>query len=216
MNNGFIISAHSLFLYRYFSPTEFLTGISVFDQVDKVIDVQEYQYIMLQGKLVNIRLVERDEVEYIHRWETDPDVTGPYEPIVQKTLSGFIKRYDERGDDGWFFIETKDGEKVGTIYHEPRDGFQTIGYYVLPSYRGKGYCTEAVRIIVDYLFLSKNIVRIQADTVEENEASRRVLLSNGFKREGSIRQSYYSRGRYRDLVLFSIIRDDWQTPRYSW
>jgi len=171
---------------------------------------------MLQGELVNLRLVERDEVEYIHRWETDPEVTGPYEPIVQKPLSDFIKRYDERGEDGWFFIETKDGDKVGAIYHEPRDGFQTIGYYVLPSHRGKGYCAEAVRIIVDYLFLSKNIVRIQADTVEENEASRRVLLSNGFKREGVMRQSYYSRGMYRDLVLFSIIRDDWQTPRYRW
>jgi RimJ/RimL family protein N-acetyltransferase len=38
-----------------------------------------------------------------------------------------------------------------------------IGYALLPNERGKGYGSEAVKIIVDYLFLSKNMVRIQAE-----------------------------------------------------
>jgi RimJ/RimL family protein N-acetyltransferase len=40
---------------------------------------------------------------------------------------------------------------------------------------GKGYCTEAAKILVDYLFLSKSIVRVQTHTDVRNLASQRVL-----------------------------------------
>jgi len=88
-----------------------------------------------------------------------------------------------------------------------------IGYFLVASERRKGYGTEAVRIMVDYLFLSKNIVRIQAETHPENVASHRVLEKTGFKREGTIRKSFFSRGVWRDTVLFSILREEWKEPK---
>jgi RimJ/RimL family protein N-acetyltransferase len=42
-----------------------------------------------------------------------------------------------------------------------------------------GYCSEAVKIMGDYLFLSKNIVRIQAHSDARNLASERVLEKAG-------------------------------------
>jgi hypothetical protein len=48
---------------------------------------------------------------------------------------------------------------------------------LVPSERGKGYATEATHIIVDYLFLSKNIVRIEAGTQIENIPPRRLSKS---------------------------------------
>ncbi len=84
---------------------------------------------------------------------------------------------------------------------------------MIPSERGKGYGTEAVRIMVDYLFLSKNIMRIQAETHPENVASHRVLEKARFRREGTIRKSFFSRGVWRDTVLFSILREEWKEPK---
>ncbi len=52
---------------------------------------------------------------------------------------------------------------------------QEIGYAILPSERKKGYCSEAVMIMVDYLFLSKDIVRVQAHTDVRNDGSQKVL-----------------------------------------
>ena len=46
------------------------------------------------------------------------------------------------------------------------------------------YCTEAVNIMMDYLFLSKDIVRVQARTDERNVASQKVLQKTGFKKDG--------------------------------
>ena len=79
-------------------------------------------------------------------------------------------------------IEKNDGIKIGVI-----------GYALIPSERKKGYSTEAVKMIADFLFLSKDIVRIQADTDERNLASQKVLKKTGFKK-GVIRKSAFIRG----------------------
>lgn len=91
-------------------------------------------------------------------------------------------------------------------------GLLEIGFTLIPSERGKGYGTEAVQILVDYLFLSRDLVRIQAFTELGNMASQRLLDKVGFKREGTIRKSMFIRGEWRDLLLYSILREEWREP----
>jgi aminoglycoside 6'-N-acetyltransferase len=67
--------------------------------------------------------------------------------------------------------------------------------------------------MVDYLFLSKDIVRIQATTHFGNVASQKVLEKGGFKREGTLRKAVQSRGEWTDLVLFSILKEEWKEPK---
>lgn len=67
--------------------------------------------------------------------------------------------------------------------------------------------------MVDYLFLHKSIVRVQAETHPDNLASQRVLEKAGFQKEGSIRQSFFSRGVYRDTAMWSILRQEWKAPK---
>ena len=68
-------------------------------------------------------------------------------------------------------------------------------------------------MIVDYLFLSKDIARIQAMTDVRNKASQKVLERVGFRREGTIRKSGRIRGEWTDAYLYSVIRDEWKEPR---
>jgi hypothetical protein len=56
-------------------------------------------------------------------------------------------------------------------------------------------------------------VRIQAETHPGNLASQRVLEKVGFKKEGLIRQSFFSRGVYRDTAMWSILRSEWKEPK---
>ena len=90
----------------------------------------------------------------------------------------------------------------------------TLGYALAPTERCKGYCTEAVTLIVDYLFLSKNLVRIQAKTHLENKAFQRVLEKTGFKREGTVRKAMFIRGEWRNLYLYSILREEWKNQKH--
>ena len=88
-----------------------------------------------------------------------------------------------------------------------------IGFFLIPSERRKGYCYEAVNILVDYLFLSKNIVRVQAHTDVRNVTSQKVLEKVGFRKEGIVRKSLFIRGEWRDTLLYSILREEWKEPR---
>ncbi len=100
----------------------------------------------------------------------------------------------------------------GQVITGPDGRHQFIGYIVHPDSRGKGYCTEAVEIMVDYLFLSKNIVRVQAETNPVNVSSIRVLEKAGFTFEGVRRKVFFSQGKYNDGALYRVLRDEW-SPR---
>jgi RimJ/RimL family protein N-acetyltransferase len=88
-----------------------------------------------------------------------------------------------------------------------------IGCALLRGERGKGYCTEAAKIIVDYLFLSKDVACIQATTDVGNAASQKVLERAGFQREGILRKRFFGNGGWRDIVMFSILREEWKEPK---
>jgi len=163
---------------------------------------------------VNLRVVEREVLPLVAEWRNSPEIQGEFIPIVQESRAELEKRYDSFGpNEKRFFIEKKDGSKIGLVVLEPREGMQEIGYRVIPSERRKGYCTEAVKLIVDYLFLSQEIVRVQAHTDVENVVSQRVLVKAGFKKEGLVRKHIFVRGDYRDEFLYSILREEWKEPK---
>ena len=158
--------------------------------------------------------MEREDLSVVKEWDNDIGIMGEYEPIVQETIADLERQYDKLTEGQWFFVEKKDGAKIGFIAHFATHGELTaIGYALLPNERGKGYGSEAIKIVVDYLFLSKNIVRVQAETHPRNMASQRVLEKSGFKKEGIIRKCFFSRGEWRDTALFSILREEWKEPK---
>jgi len=88
-----------------------------------------------------------------------------------------------------------------------------IGCILTPNERGKGYATEATQLMVDYLFLSQSIIRIQASTDVRNVASQKALEKAGFKKEGIIRKSAFIRGEWRDGYLYGILLEERKEPK---
>jgi len=169
---------------------------------------------LLEGKNVNLRIIEKEDLSLVKDWVNNLDFGGEYEPVIQETLADVEKEYSRLNGGQWFFVEKKDGSKLGYVAHYLAAGKLTeIGYALVPNERGKGYGTEAVRIIVDYLFLARSIVRIQATTDPKNLASQRLLEKAGFKREGTIRKHIFMRGEWRDSYLYSILKEEWKEPR---
>jgi RimJ/RimL family protein N-acetyltransferase len=113
----------------------------------------------------------------------------------------------------WFLILKKDGSKIGFLGMRMGGFGWAIGYVMIPSERGKGYCTEAAQLAVDYLFMSKDIARIQAGTFTDNVASQKVLEKAGFQREGRIRKGMCAWGNWVDLYLYGILREEWKEPK---
>jgi len=78
---------------------------------------------------------------------------------------------------------------------------------------GRGYTTEAAELLVDYLFTTQNIERIESVTDTANLPLQRVLEKNGFRRQGKLRKRFYHDGDYRDEYMYRLLREEWERAR---
>ena len=173
---------------------------------------------MLEGKLVNLRVMEKEDLPLFAEWANMPEFFGEYNPLRQISKMEIEKDFEKSTlEEGQFIVEKKDGSKIGYICHfvlvHPCGKLLEIGYSLVPNERGKGIGTEAVEIMVDYLFLSKDKMRIQACTDTRNVASQKVLEKAGFRKEGTMRKYFFLRGELRDACVYSILREEWKEPK---
>jgi RimJ/RimL family protein N-acetyltransferase len=172
---------------------------------------------MLEGKNVNLRVMEKEDLPLIADWFNNPEVFGEYNSLRQMPRTEAEKMFESPLELKPFFIEKKDGSKIGFIAHfyvlHPAGRQLEVGYSLVPSERGKGYCTEALEIMMDFLFLSKEMIRIQAHTDLRNVASQKVLEKVGLKKEGTVRKCFFTRGEWRDAYLYGILREEWKEPK---
>lgn len=89
--------------------------------------------------------------------------------------------------------------KLGPI--NPRHGHADIGLLIGdPSCWGKGYATEAIRILTDFAFEEIGLNRVAAGAYAENEGSWRAFEKAGFERDALFRSHWYCEGRFQDGV----------------
>ena len=173
---------------------------------------------MLEGININLRAIEPEDISLISEWLNNLEFQGRYTPMLQRSKKELKERFGEISDGHKeFIIEKKDETKIGIIiYFMVKGGpynLLEIGYYMISSERKKGFCTEAVKLFVDFLFLLQPIQRIQATTDNRNKASQRVLEKSGFTKEGILRKGLFMKGDWVDISLFSILREDWEEAK---
>ncbi|MET1253959.1 GNAT family N-acetyltransferase [Aliikangiella maris] len=85
-----------------------------------------------------------------------------------------------------------------------------IGYRLSPKYTGNGYCTEAVKLLVSYLFKHFELHKVIARCDPRNIASYRVMEKVGMVREAHFHQHFLVRGEWTDQLDYSVIRENWR------
>src|SRR5262249_45205740 len=79
---------------------------------------------------------------------------------------------------------------------------------LLPEARGRGVGTAAMRLLVDFGFVRRNLHRIHLQAIASNAAALRSYEKAGFVVEGRLREHAWVRGRYEDIVLMAILRSE--------
>ena len=85
-----------------------------------------------------------------------------------------------------------------------------IGRVLLPAARGRGVGTAALRLLVEHLFATTEVDRIEASTEPDNQAARKSLGRAGFRAEGIVRGAILRDGQRRDYVRYSLLRTDFE------
>ncbi len=84
----------------------------------------------------------------------------------------------------------------------------TVGYWLGEKFTRQGYMKEALDRVVAYAFANLDLSRVEAATLEENLASRRLLENSGFRYEGVAQAYLQINGRWRQHVLYANLRRD--------
>ena len=175
---------------------------------------------MLTGELVTLRAIEREDVATLHAWDMDyatwPEVS--YRPYAPRSLADALAAYDAkepgsyRADDvNAPFALTVDGELIGGVCLWGIDAFNRrahLGIAVGPPYRGKGYGTDACRVICRYAFVDRGLHRVQLEVLGANIAAVRAYEKAGFVVDGVMREAAWVRGALVDEVYMSVLSTD--------
>ena len=129
----------------------------------------------------------------------------------------FIDWYHIRFNDGLgirWGISLK-GEKniIGTIGFNnfTKKHRANIGYDLKPEYWNHGYITEALNEVLDFGFNQLEINRIEAEVMQGNIISEKVLYKLNFKNEGVLREWMFWNERHYDMTMFSLLKTDYET-----
>jgi len=104
----------------------------------------------------------------------------------------------------------------GTGYHAPQWNVPRaeIGYFLLPPARGRGYATEAIKLVIDYGFRCAGFNRVWGDCDAANTASSRVMGRAGMTLEATMRHDTRDHhGKLRSSLRFSLSWDDYPAWR---
>ena len=111
-----------------------------------------------------------------------------------------------------FAIEIKDThEVIGMILQcsTPNKIFNSseVGYAIGKRHWNKGYVTEALKAMIDFLF-SLGVHKVVASHLLGNDASKRVMEKNGMIFEGIKKEEIYYHDKYHDVAYYYLINPD--------
>lgn len=112
-----------------------------------------------------------------------------------------------------FAVTRHEGTLIGCISLRINRRFARaeMGYWIGKAFWGQGYGTEAAREMLRYGFEDLGLNRIFAHYLDRNPASGRVMEKIGMLYEGHLRQHVKKWGQFEDLILFGIVKSDWQS-----
>jgi RimJ/RimL family protein N-acetyltransferase len=165
---------------------------------------------------VTLRPVREEDLPMLEELTQNPEMPGEFQWFGWFDLKYWRRGWDENGligPEGGTLIVSAGGRQLGFMdwrrHPIANAGYSwEIGILLLPGVRGRGYGTQAHRLLARYLFTHTAVHRIWAATETDNLAEQRALEKAGFTREGVTRAAGWRDGGWRDGVIYSLLRTD--------
>ena len=131
----------------------------------------------------------------------------------RKIIEDWVKLYENKDFYKWL-IETKDtheligGIDICNLYK--RKDYGEVGYCIGSKYWNKGYATEALKRVIEYLLIDCDFHLVEAHYAGYNPASGRVMEKAGMKKDGELRERRLDKrtGKYTPQIYYSIIKSE--------
>jgi RimJ/RimL family protein N-acetyltransferase len=180
---------------------------------------------MLLGQRVRLRPIEKDDVPRFVKWLADEEIRSFLSQHLPFSLVQEERWYEEnlkaREEQAWAIDAQPEGAGLEPWEHIGSCGFFNLNWRcrraeagILIGARehwGEGYGTDALRTLVHWGFYTLNLNRIYLRVFQDNARAVRCYQKVGFVEEGCLRQDDYRNGAYRDTLLMSMLRPEWDS-----
>lgn len=172
----------------------------------------------LEGKNIYLREVRITDVnDNYYNWMNDNEVTKYLEsrfyPQSKEKIEEYVRSINS--DPNYVFlaiIEKKNNTHIGNIKLGPINWFHRVADVGLligeKTVQGKGYATEAIRLITEYAFKRLNLHKLTAGCYKENVGSQKTFKKNGYIVERIRKKHCFCDGKYTDVILMGIINEE--------
>ncbi|MFW6136315.1 MAG: GNAT family N-acetyltransferase [Chloroflexota bacterium] len=176
---------------------------------------------MIVGEKVRLRPVERDDLADFVEWFSDPEVRRyldmalPFSMAQEERWFEQLQERLEKREVVMLTIETIDGAHIGNISLFDinwKDRHAELGITIGDKdYWDQGYGSDAIRTMVRVAFDELNLHRVFLRVYANNERGLRCYEKVGFQTEGTLRESVFQGGAYRDTVVMSLLAEEFES-----
>ncbi|HEV2199074.1 MAG TPA: GNAT family protein [Bryobacteraceae bacterium] len=153
--------------------------------------------------------VERER-EHLRPWLPWVEATHSEEDTLSFIRSVLAQFAENRGFAAGIWTGARLAGTIGVHRIDWLNRRVEIGYWLGREYEGRGIMTAACRAVVTHLFRELELHRVEIRCAVENAKSAAIAKRLGFALEGTLREAQLADGRYRDLLVFGMLRQDWK------
>lgn len=179
---------------------------------------------MLFSQRLRLRPIQRSDLPFFVEWLSDPEVRQFITVNIPLSLEEEEQWYEQ-------MLKQPKPERPFAIEVREEDGWRLIGNITLfglnwvnrsaeigiligdKRFWNRGYGREAMLLMVQHAFETLNLNRVYLRVDVENIRGIKSYERVGFVKEGVLRQANYRNGKYSDMVVMSVLRSEWQTPK---
>ncbi len=179
---------------------------------------------LFAGNKVTLRALEPNDALAVYQWGLDSETVRLADRVSFPRSLGAIQQRLQSvpppfSDDHELGIEAE-GRLVGLIQlfrTERRDRTAWLGVLIGDRLeRGKGYGTEAIRLLMRFAFRELNYQKVNLNVFSFNPRAIAIYEKMGFIHEGRIRRTLYADGQYHDQVLMGMIAEEFEVAERAW
>ena len=183
--------------------------------------------VVARGRMIHLRTMTRKDLAHLAEWCDDPslehlvgsDFLRAFREIYDKQPAFFDAVLADPTQVALMIVPNRgwDGKPVGVVRLfniHVEDGYAGIETVVAdPRASRRGFGVQASRLVAFYGVDVLGLRRIECKAYEYNALSVNTLLRNGFTQEGVLRKAAFKNGRYWDIMIFGILRDEIEEQR---
>lgn len=174
----------------------------------------------LIGKKVLLRELRESDMPVFNNLMNSSDVeqfvVGWSKPVTMAEQVSWFQNLKNDDSIRYTISNIEDNEVLGTLIISKIDWKNRccgLDIKLTSNSRGKGIGNESIGLAIDYIFNELGLNRIGVSILDSNIPSQKLFKKNGFIEEGKMRKAIFKNGKYNNLLIFSLLKEDFLNER---